>query len=544
MTSISANGATDTLYIQDTGGGTIQRKINDGSWTTITSWPATITNSNPGSSSRLKILFSSSITLNSSTLQYFVCGSTYLQFGSDTLDSQGNRTSITIDGLTSYPGLIQNGTLSSFGKANVSVYNLSVTSANGTTLADDGGWICQTYFANGVSENYIVNCNSDGTISGNGGGIVGAGAGGSTGGSLTLRGCSSSGEIGISAGGLVGYAAGGSSGSVSCEMCWSTGSIASDGGGIFGGYAGVNQATAVATNCYSTGVIQNDGGGIFGGYAGESIGQAIATKCYSRGEIQGNGGGIFGRYAAEGFGTTSASNCYSSGSVATTGYGIYGVNQQAGATSTNCYAANNSWSDSTANLNLTGVPGSSGVGTTWIKRGSNVPYELNGFGYTPYTTTIINSSSELIQSYSQNITPGQSTVSALAADASGNAFELLRIEGGVSASYTTITMSAQTGSITTTLATAVGTYTITLRSVGSYNITTFILTISPDAEATGTTTTCCTTTINERGIDYAQIVNYRIGNRLLLEVSQNPKTTFDGYSQYVKYKMAQGSRKV
>ena len=537
MTSISANGATDTIYIQDTGS-SIQRKINNDSWITISSWPVTVTNTN--TSSTLKVLFSTNITLSSNTSQYFACGSNNIQFGDTSLDATGSRVNITVN-IANYDGFIANGDSGVNGYNNIYVYNI-VVDGTGGSLQLGAGWVAKQYFANAASGCYIVNCFSNGDISSNGGGIVGQGAGGSTGGSLTLRGCSSTGSIGLSAGGIAGYAAGGSYGSMTCEKCWSTGSIASDGGGIFGAYPAVNQATAVAISCYSTGVIGNDGGGIFGGYAGESIGLAQAQKCYSTGAIQGNGGGIFARYAAEGFGTTTATNCYSYGSLATAGYGIYGVNQRSGATSSNCYVANASWSDVTANSNLTGVPGASGVGTVWISTGANEPYELNGMGYTPYTTTVINSSSELIQSYSQSVTAGNTSSSALNADASGNDFSILEKTGGDSASYATITMSAQTGAISTTSATVPGIYTITVRSLGSYNITTFVLTISADAVALNiTTTTCCVSTMDQRGLDYEQIIDYKIGNRLLLEVSQNSKTKFEGYSEYVKSKMALAS---
>lgn len=537
MSSISANGATQTIYILEESG-TIYFRINTGSLAAV-SWPVTITNTN--TSSRLKVLFLSNLTLSVSQNQYFSCNSNNIQFGDTSLDATGSRANITVN-IANYDGLIANGDSGVNGYSDIYVYNILVDGTGGS-LQIGAGWVAKGFFANGASGCFIINCSSNGSISGNGGGIVGQEAGGSIGGGLTLRGCSSTGAIGLSAGGIAGTAAGGSFGSITCEACWSTGSIASDGGGIFGSYAGVNQATAIATNCYSTGVITNDGGGIFGGYAGESLGQAHAQGCYSRGAIQGNAGGIFARYAAESFGTTTATNCYSSGSLATAGYGIYGVNQRSGATSTNCYVANNSWSDSAANSTLTGDPTSSDIGTTWVKRGIDQPYELNGMGYTPYTTTIITSSSQLVQSYSQTVAPGESSLESVQADASGNAFSILGITGGVAASYGTLTISAQTGAISTTSATAAGTYTLTIRSVGSYFITTFVLTVSAQAAPATTTSQCCSSTIDERGLSYEWINDYKIGNRLIAEVSQNPKTTFDGYSEYVKYKMAKGARK-
>jgi hypothetical protein len=210
-----------------------------------------------------------------------------------------------------------------------------------------------------------------------------------------------------------------------------------------------------------------------------------------------------------------------------------------GAVTTNCYSANNSWSDATANSNLQGTPTSTpGVGTTWASTGTNTAYELAAFGATPYQEQTI-SENALVQSFSQTVQQGSSSSEALNADASGNAFSILN-------TYDTISISAQTGAISTTADTAIGTYTLYVRSTGSYYITTFVLSvIAPNqgGQAQTSVVGCCVTSIDERGLSYEQITDYKIGNRLLLEVSQNPKTKFDGYSQFVKYKMAQGSRK-
>jgi hypothetical protein len=162
---------------------------------------------------------------------------------------------------------------------------------------------------------------------------------------------------------------------------------------------------------------------------------------------------------------------------------------------------------------------------------------LTAFGATPYQEQTI-SGNALVQSFSQTVQQGSSSSEALNADASGNAFSILN-------AYDTISISAQTGAISTTADTAIGTYTLYVRSTGSYYITTFVLSVTAYVPPTSSSTTaCCSSTIDERGIDYAQIVDYRIGNRLILEHTQNPNQKFDGYSQYVKYKMAQGSRKI
>ena len=309
MSSISADGATEAVFLFENDGSTFYR-INNASPIQV-NWPVTITNTNPGNSSILKILFETNITLNG-LLEFFVCGSSHLQFGSTSLNSDGTRKNIIIDGVTAYAGLIQNGILGTSGKTYIYIYNLNVEANNNSTLADGAGWIGQSAFGNGASNNFIVNCSSNGDIATNGGGIVGQAAGGESGASLNIIGCSTYGSISAGAGGITGYAAGGSGGSVTCEQCWSEGAIqGQDAGGIFGSYAGNYSGYALALKCYSTGLIANDAGGIFGGYAGENTGEAYAQKCYSNGNNEGNGGGIFSRYAGYLSGTTNASNCYS-----------------------------------------------------------------------------------------------------------------------------------------------------------------------------------------------------------------------------------------
>ena len=547
--NIYADGATDTVYIADIDG-TVSYKINNGDWTAVP-FACYVGNSNADPSNNiLKVLFTTNITLTSWN-QNFWCATDGIQFGNDSLNSDGTRTRVVVQDAPLFRGLILNGSPSQNAYNHIYIYNINVI-AEGTSTLDDGtylgpgGWIGGASYGKSATNNYIINCSSSGDITQSGGGIVGQGSGGESGASLTLIGCSSYGSIASNAGGIVGATGGSTAGSVTCDQCWSEGNITGqDGGGIFGSYAGNNSGYALAIKCYSIGAISSDGGGIFGGYAGESSGQAYAQKCYSRGSIGASAGGIFSRYAAYFSGTTIATNCYSSGSIS--GYGIYGVNQQSGATQSNCYAANNNWSDSSANGSLMGVPIGSDVGTTWVKRGTNEPYELNGIGATPYTLNNINTSSELVQTFSQTVQAGSASSSAAIRDTdpSGNDFTILAKTGGDDGSYSTITMNSQTGAISTTSATVPGTYTLTVRSIGSYFITTFVLTVSAfTPEELAGSSTCCVTTINERGLDYAQINNYRIGNRLLLEVSQNPKTKFDGYSQYVKYKIAQGSRKI
>ncbi len=547
MSSISANGSTDTIYISEVVSGTITYRINNGSNTTISSWPVTIENTN--ASATLKVLFETTVTLTS-TNHYFLVGSTNagpIQFGSESLESNGNKQSIVIDGVGLYEGVFQNGTSGASGKSNISIYNLIVSAVNGAYLITGGGWIAQGYFGKDATNNSILNCSSDGEIASFAGGIVGyyaAYKNTATSTSLRVIGCNSTGIINSNAGGIVGARCGyGNGGSCTVEQCWSTGEISSSAGGIVGQFAAQNSGSVTISKCYSTGgpaVGNSLGGGICGSFAGFQSGVVTVEKSYSTGDIMQDGGGIYGGYAGDTNGTTSATNCYSSGTIATTGTGIFGSNKETGV-ATNCYSAEGTWSDSTANSNLTGVPSGGNPGDTWSPVGTNQPYELVDFGTTPYQAQTV-SNSALVQSYSQTVVQGSSSIEALNADASGNAFTILEKSGGDSDSYHTITISTQTGAISTTSDTVVGTYTLTIRSIGSYHITTFVLTVTAPSGTT-TSTECCASTMDERGLSYEWINDYKIGNRLIVEHSQNPNLKFNGYSEYWKYKMAQAARK-
>jgi hypothetical protein len=536
-----------TIYFRQTTD--IQYSLdNQVNWINVgNNYPLVIGNSTPSPTEVLKVEFLTDITFNDSspggTNKYFLCQSSHIQFGSPSLTQidaaplPPRRPIITIDGIAVYPGLIQNGSLGGPGNSNVYVYNLHVQSINGSFI-DLGGWVGQELFGKSASNNYIINCSSDGDIESSLGGIVGVNAGSESGATLYVIGCSSSGSIAASAGGIVGSYAGRNGGSVLCKQCWSTGLIQSQGGGIFGGVAGTNTGYAEANMCYSTGTIEYGSGGIYGSDAGSSAGQAIAQKCYSRGSIGEEAGGIYGQYAGSAGGTTSATNCYSAGSIFTSGTGIYGTFKSNG-TETNCYAANNSWNSATAAAAL------QGVGTIWIETTINQPYELNAMGYTPYSITTITNTQELNQTFTQTLQAGQSSVPSIQADASGNSVELLAIQGGDPGSYGTIAIpSTQTGVVTTTSATAPGVYTLIIRSNGSYNITQFELTITGSGptpqEPTAEDRLCC-----ERPFQVGIKAGYTIrndtlaGNTLMGARRRGPISSAD----VLKMKVAQAARR-
>ena len=517
-TTISADGQTDTIYFSYISGSGLSCRINNTPQSV--SLPITIDNTNTAYT--LKVIFETDITIDS---LYFICGSDNIQFGSasltqiDELPSPPRRPVMIIDGVSNYPGFIKNFN-GSTGYNNIYVYNIQVASINGSTLASGGGWVGQEYFGKGATENYIINCSSDGNIPDSAGGIVGQLAGSESGATLYIQGCSSTGNIIEEAGGIAGKYAGANSGSVFCEQCWSEGIVGPDYnelcGGIFGAYAGTNTGYAVAVKCYSMNSIGLNCGGIFGGYAADTNGIAYANTCYSRGTIDVQSGGIFGILAGNNSGTVSAINCYSSGIIVTAGNGIYGSYKVSG-TEVHCYAAYDAggWNDITANSSLEGVPAPY-VGTDWIaKNGTNQPYILNNIGYTPYSTTIINDSQELVQIYSQIIESGQDSIKAVLGDGSGNAFEILKWAGGDASSYGTITINSDTGIVSTTSATIPGTYTLTIYSIGSYNISIFNLTVIAKQQTISLEQTCCERPLDLDGLDYRRRNEIIAGNTII-----------------------------
>jgi hypothetical protein len=513
-TTITADGETETIYFKYTAGTGVEYKINDSSYFGF-ALPPTIVNSN--TAFRLKVLFENNMTLDTD-IWYFICGSENIQFGSESLNSDGSRPVITIDGVTNYPGFIRNGVDGSNGNDNIYLYNLKVNAINGSTIATDGGWIGQSYFGNGASRNYIVNCSSSGPIIDAGGGIIG-GYSGSEGATLYITGCSSDGNTGDYSGGIIGFYSAINAGNVVCEGCWSTGSIGSSAGGIFGSYAGDTGGTAEANHCYSTGTIGANAGGILGSYAGQS-GTAQATACYSTGTITANGGGIYGSYAGTNSGSTPAINCYSVGTFSVTGTGIYGANAEDDSP-TNCYSANGSWTNSAANARLTGLPDPI-VGTVWVNRGTDTPYELNNMGFSPYTIeniVLIEGDPTLRQTYSITNYQGGTSQAAIIEDLS---YTILQINDSDPSEYSTITMNSVTGAISTTSGTALDVYTLYIRNEGSYNITTVELTVT-EAPVTPICFPAGTLVLTDQGevaIDKLNIKKHTISGKKIVAVTQ------------------------
>ncbi len=547
MSSIQGNGGTDTIYIQQSGGN-VQWRVNTGAWSNI-SWPATVTNLTPASG-YLPILFTTNITVTTNT-SYFACASTYLQFGSTSLNSNGTVPTITVNNTTDYPGLIQNGTGVANGYANILVFNLGILSAGTTTAATNSGWIGQIYYAKNASGNWIVGCYSTGAVGGSGGGITGYGTGTGASANLTILGCYSTGSLlANAAGGISGAYTAFTGGSVTVSRCYSVGDLGSGGGGIVSNLSGNGSGSSLTiTNCYSLGNITGiNSGGILGNAGGSNSGSASITRCYSRGSLSGTTGGIVGINA----GVVTVSNCYSSGSINSTAGGIFGTGYGLNATAFNCYTsgsgstsgiyagsssdnaqgsgnyseANNfqgGWTDSRASTYL------QSVSTNWYSLTANTPYVLRSLGYSTYSARNITGSYTLNTTEVGTILVGGTSAAALR---TGPTYSLLQVDG--STSFSGISINSTTGAITGGVSLAAGTYTLLLYTSenSGYAFITYALYVNPlPIVATGV---CCGTSFNRTVPVNTLAINVKAGAVMNVDIANNIKKGIYSYPEYMK----------
>jgi hypothetical protein len=329
-------------------GGVVEYSVGSltapGAWISIpntAAWPVTITNSNPGASSILNVVFTQSLTFTTSygdTSGYFITGSSYITF-------DGAGYNIIINGIENYLGLIRNGTSAVNGKANIGVQNINTSFVGNVSLANGAGWICQTFFGKGASGNSITNCTntSGGFIGARGGGIAGESLATNFGGVAVVTNCRNYADLsGNFAGGIVGTNAGLNSGSVTISGCTNYGNMINTifkCGGIAGGGAGTT-GIAVITSCTNYGNISSlDSGGMSGDYCGSFNGSMTCTACMNFGNIGGNNsGGILGSQTTIYGGLTTISNCSNTGVVSGINAGGI-VGYQSVATIINCFNA-------------------------------------------------------------------------------------------------------------------------------------------------------------------------------------------------------------
>jgi hypothetical protein len=319
----------------------IQYNINNTDWitTTSSSWPISIVNNNPSSESILTVSFTTNITISNATVGtetngYFICGSDYITF-------EGNNNTITVDGVTNYPGFIQNGLSNAEGKNYITVQNFSIASVNSSTVAWRQGWLCQQSFGSGKFGTLIKNITNSAVIGPNDqcGSICGRGFG--QGNSLTpnsssaiVENCTNSALFNSSfGGGILGIRTAHNGGNVIVRNCSNTGLFNASNiynptntnmGGIIGPQSGqkINAAygTVLVENCYNTGNIEsNYSGGICGMYAGNFGGFVTIKDCYNTGNItRDRTTGICAEQAGQDGGIILIENCYNLGNIIST----------------------------------------------------------------------------------------------------------------------------------------------------------------------------------------------------------------------------------
>jgi hypothetical protein len=314
--NIQQNGGT-ILVRQN--GSDIQYSSDAGSsWNTVSSFPITLTNTNPLSTNVLTVNLTTNLIISSvlNNKNLFDCGSAYI-----TINGQNNTCQM--NGVSSFGGLIKNGTNGVNGKNNITVQNIRTAELPNTTnsLGSENGWVCHQYFGNGSSNILIDNCSNSCIVNGyTGGGICGNSTGMSSV-SFVVSNCSNSGEINAGyAGGVCGNGAGRDignrtpSGAMRVISCSNTGRInATYAGGVCGGSPAYYGNISI-TGCNNSGVIaSNGGGGICGAQAGYGNGNITIDDCHNTGLISGtNAGGICGSSLS---GVSIITNCSNTGEI-------------------------------------------------------------------------------------------------------------------------------------------------------------------------------------------------------------------------------------
>lgn len=321
-TTITQNGGT--LEIQQLViGGALRLQYKNATssiWTNISSFPVTIVNGTPTSSSILTVNFTTNITFTSTlggANGYFICGSSYIIF-------DGLSYTVNIIGISNYPGLFQNSLTTAY--HTITIKNIN-TASSSTSV--NGGYICQTNFGRNIknipgfdaSTNFILieNCSNSGAINNvNSAGICGQFFGSNSVAHITN--CSNTGSMTQpQTAGICGANTCNIDGTVTITNCYNTANLNQYGGGIVGiyvntGYTEVGSLTI--SGCYNTGTIGREGGGICGPLA---RGKIYVYNCYNTGNITGQfAGGIVGAdFNANAYTSTpcTITNCYTIGAI-------------------------------------------------------------------------------------------------------------------------------------------------------------------------------------------------------------------------------------
>lgn len=429
----------------------------------VSTWPITLTNSTASPTSAFTLKLVSNLTIGTgisgnplATTGHFIIGSNYVTF-------DGDFYGVTINGLTSYLGLIRNGTgTNAF--SNINITKLGVNSSGGSTLngsssaSGTAGWIGHTAFGSNNS--------------------------------------TTSPKTSVSS---------------TISLCWVYAPVATGAGGIVGS----ESKNIKIINCYNsyqdptnpttTAVISSKAGGICGG----KCDYIWITQCYVWGvtETSANPGGGIAGDGLSGGGTapqrTFIENCYCLYGAVATNSGGYNGNY--------CYALGGStWSDLTAqsggtsNLDPAGIPTYTNtggnlvlvtqIGSIWTDvnfYSTTVPWRLTAFNRNPYSITGSNPTTITHDTFISPIPYTIPRIYTRLLQGVGYSYSLIGNNNQSPVTYSTITMGSQSnisgtnptdtsGNIAINTGTSNGSYSINVlyqdTSLSSYTISTLNLT--------------------------------------------------------------------
>jgi hypothetical protein len=519
----------DTIYIRQ-GEEFVEYSLDQGDWYEMF-WPCGIINDSP-ETGPIFVSFTTDITLISN-YHYFIVVTENILFGDISLKSDGSRPIITVADSNAYPGLVQNGTSSSYGHNRILIINLEIEARN-SVLLGEAGWFAQAHYGGNtggqyeLDTNYIVNCSTSAPIGYNCGGIAGSNLA-KVGGLIFIVGCYTTGTIGEGAGGIIGIHAGEDGGHVIVYRCFSTGLIGNSAGGIAGVYCGGHNGYIQIVNCYSTGEISGEGGGIVGKFcstdAESQYGRTEIFQCYSNGAIGEDAGGIVGstpggwavRTDEVGY-TVEVINCFSSGQINNYGFagGIYGRSfKSASQNAQNCYTSglktgltrgvggiyggsasdvltnslnnyseeNNlgaGWNDSNAKSKLVGSPIDTMYGQNWCQPdGNHTPFKLSTSWFSPYISYIYLPQIFENGAITQTIVAGEKTSGPVV---SGFTYKFLQINDIAPHNFPELRINSETGVISTAIFKDTRIYVIQIYSTRNpYSVTQLTLTVEGTA---------------------------------------------------------------
>ena len=132
--------SSNTIKIRQTSSTSyLEYSADGGVWVGIgTNWPVTLANnSGDPPTTTLTVEFTTDLVLSADIVGTGTNG--YFIIGTSNIVVDGSGHAVTIQGITDYPGLLQNGLPGTNGNAYVTVRNINV-SADGSTVANDQGW--------------------------------------------------------------------------------------------------------------------------------------------------------------------------------------------------------------------------------------------------------------------------------------------------------------------------------------------------------------------------------------------------------------------